>query len=71
MAYTAGTTESLRSDLIDLSGVSLDELKEVGGLPGALAALRHRLADASTPLCQGEMTAPCGSAPWAQTGARP
>ncbi|GHC39023.1 hypothetical protein [Streptomyces cinnamoneus] len=42
MAYGSGTNGSLRSELIDLSGVSLDELREVGGLPGALEALQGR-----------------------------
>ncbi|WP_190023455.1 hypothetical protein [Streptomyces hiroshimensis] len=76
MAYTAGstgtgTTGSLRSDLVDLSGVSLDELREVSGLPEAFAALRGRLADGSAPLCQSEMTPPCGGAARAQSGSRP
>ncbi|MCQ8770933.1 hypothetical protein [Streptomyces telluris] len=73
MADRAGTTGTgtMRSDLIDLSGVALDELREVDGLPEALDALRSRLADGSSPLCQGEMTAPCGSAPWARSGSRP
>ncbi|MGK5733324.1 hypothetical protein [Streptomyces sp. URMC 124] len=51
--------------------MSLDELPEVGGLQEALAALRDRLADTSAPLCQGEMTVPCSSASWAQSGSRP
>ncbi|MEW2031007.1 hypothetical protein AB0901_10905 [Streptomyces roseifaciens] len=76
MTYAAGsagtrTPRSLRSDLVDLSSVSLDELGEVSGLPEALAALQDRLAESSAPLCQGEMTPPCGSAPWTQSGSRP
>jgi hypothetical protein len=68
MAYSAGTTGSLQSELIDLSGVSLDELREVSGLPRALAALREQLAAASAPLCDGNMAALCGGGPRVLTG---
>lgn len=54
------TADNLQSELIDLSGVLLSELGEVGGLPEALAALRGRLAHASTPLCESGMAALCG-----------
>lgn len=68
MADTAGTTGNLQSHLLDLSGVPLDELKEVDGLSSALAALQEQLVHTAAPLCQGTMTAMCGSTPWAQAG---
>lgn len=71
MAHTAGTTGGLRSDLIDLSGVSLDELREVAGLPAALATLRSGLSDVATPLCESGMAGLCGSGQWLSSGARP
>jgi hypothetical protein len=58
----AGTTGSLRSDLIDLSGVSLDELGEVSGLSDALTTLQTTLAHAEAPLCEADMAPSCGGA---------
>jgi hypothetical protein len=71
MSYTAGTTGSLRSDLLDLSAVALDELREVNGLRDALDALRDRLAEAPAPLCESTMAAFCGTAPRVPPGGRP
>ncbi|WP_340375026.1 hypothetical protein U5640_07640 [Streptomyces sp. SS7] len=63
MAHTEGTTQGIRSGLIDLSGVPLDELGEVSGLADALARLQGRLAHTSAPLCEGRMAAAmCGGA---------
>ncbi|MEU1180981.1 hypothetical protein ABZ464_25720 [Streptomyces sp. NPDC005820] len=57
MAHTEGTTQGIRSGLIDLSGVPLDEVGEVSGLADALAQLQGRLAHTSAPLCEGSMAA--------------
>ncbi|MFG2683435.1 hypothetical protein [Streptomyces sp. NPDC048392] len=60
MAYTRGTTEGMRSQLIDLTDVPLDELGQVGGLSDALSVLRGQLAHTGAPLCEGSMAAMCG-----------
>ncbi|MFE1800362.1 hypothetical protein ACFW9L_29935 [Streptomyces sp. NPDC059517] len=69
MADTVEDSGIFRSDLIDLSHIPLDELGRVSRLPSALAALHHRLAGGSAPLCDGEMAALCGTTPSAAAGA--
>ncbi|MEU3791500.1 hypothetical protein [Streptomyces fructofermentans] len=69
MADTAENTGTLQSDLIDLSGIPLDELGSVRLLPTALAALNHRLAGGSAPLCESGMAALCGTTPAVPAGA--
>lgn len=59
MARATETTGTLQSDLIDLSGVYLDELGEVSGLPTALAALQDRLVHSSAPLCEADVSPGC------------
>ncbi|MFE9644554.1 hypothetical protein ACFYO0_10605 [Streptomyces sp. NPDC006365] len=69
MADKAENAGILRSDLIDLSNIPLYELGRASHLPTALAALHHRLAGDSAPLCDGEMAALCGTTSSAPTGA--
>lgn len=70
MLYIAETNGSMRSDLIDLSGVALDELRGVDGLRAALNALQESLSDAPAPLCESTMAAFCESAPQGLPGGR-
>jgi len=69
MADTAETTGTLQSDLIDLSGIPLDELGTVSRLPTALATLHRGLAGDSAPLCESGMAALCGATPSVPAGA--
>ncbi|MFF0789320.1 hypothetical protein [Streptomyces spiralis] len=69
MADTAASAETLQSDLIDLTNVPLTELGEVPLFPAALASLLGGLAASPAPLCEGNMAAMCGTAPWLSTGA--
>ena len=57
MAYTTGTSGNLQSQLIDLSGIPLDELAGVSGLADALAVLQARIVHSAAPLCEGTMAA--------------
>jgi len=69
MADSAETTGILQSDLLDLSGIPLDDLGAVSRLPAALAVLHRKLAGNSAPLCDSEMAALCGSASSTPAGA--
>ncbi|MFI8088770.1 hypothetical protein ACIF9R_10690 [Streptomyces sp. NPDC086080] len=59
--------EVVRTHLIDLSTVPLDELTDVDGLARALAGLRSQLTHAEAPLCQGQRPSCAAGA----TGRRP
>jgi hypothetical protein len=62
------SAKTLQSDLIDLSDVPLARLGEVALLPSAVTGLLDGLTASPTPLCEGQMAALCGTAPWAPGG---
>ena len=69
MADSAETTGILQSDLIDLSGIPLDELGAVSRLPAALTVLHRKLAGNSAPLCESGMATLCGATSAVPAGA--